>query len=157
MEPKMRCKHCHQLLPPNPHVKNHQYCSRKACQRARKTRWQRKKMATDPDYRKNQVESLENWRKHNSDYWRQYRESHEDYRDRNRQLQKVRDARRRAKRLAKMDASMLKIFIIPDTCWETTRSCKKGLDGHGLGNGVSCGIKEGAGHDVHPALPGSGP
>jgi len=46
--------------------------SRKACQQARKTQWQRKKMATDSDYRKNQMESLQNWREHNRDYWRRY-------------------------------------------------------------------------------------
>jgi len=161
MEPKIRCKHCRRSLSPNPRVKNHQYCSRKACQQARKAQWQRKKMATDADYRKNQVESLQNWREHNRDYWRRYRDSHEDYRDRNRQLQKVRDARHRARHLAKMDASkrkndvmpgayyivsiegdlakmdasFQKIYIIPDSCNAANRSCKKGLDGHTSGSG----------------------
>ncbi len=70
-------------------------------------------MVTDADYRKNQVESLQNWREHNRDYWRRYRDSHVDYRDRNRRLQKVRDARRRARRLAKMDASKRKNDVMP--------------------------------------------
>jgi hypothetical protein len=184
MEQKIRCKHCHRSLSPNPRVKNHQYCSRKTCQQARKTQWQCNKMATDADYRKNQVESLENWREHNRDYWRRYRDSHEDYRDRNRRLQKVRDARRRARRLAKMDASkrkndvmpgayyivpikadlakkdvsIQKIFIIPDICSAAkTNLAKKDSMDIPRAAGVRCGTKEGADHDVYPALPGSGP
>jgi hypothetical protein len=181
MEPKIRCKHCHRSLSPNPRVKNHQYCSRKACQQARKTQWQRKKMATDADYRINQVESLQNWREHNRDYWRRYRDSHEDYRERNRRLQKVRDARRRARHLAKMDASkrknnvmpgayyivpiegnlakmdasIQKILIIPDSCRAIrTDLAKKDSMDIPRAAGVRCGTKEGADHDVYPTLSG---
>ena len=183
MKPKIRCKHCHRQLSPHPRVKNQQFCGRKACQRARKSQWQRRKIATDADYRKNQQESSKNWQEQNRDYWSRYRSDHEHYRDRNRQLQKVRDARRRAKRLAKMDAlktkndmipgayylisigddlakmdaSVQKIFIIPDSYRRSCKSCKKGLDGHAGSAKVRCGIQEVCRHDVYPTLPGTDP
>lgn len=166
MELKKRCKNCRRVLPPNPHVKNYQYCNRKACQRARKARWQRKKMSSDPDYLKNQQESQQIWRSHNSDYWCGYRDTHDKYQDRNRQLQKVRDAKRRAKHLAKMDASdekndmmpgtyylipvqddlakmdasIRKIFIIPDSCLAKNGSCKKAASEFGCNWQVDHGV-----------------
>ncbi len=54
MNQKNRCAKCGCLFRPNPRVKDQEYCNRSACQRARKRRWQRKRMATDPDYRANQ-------------------------------------------------------------------------------------------------------
>jgi hypothetical protein len=61
------------------------------------------RMSTDPDYRKNQKEAQINWRETTPDYWRNYRRQHEKYCDRNRVLQKKRDADRRVRHLAKMD------------------------------------------------------
>jgi len=156
MKTKCRCKHCHRLFIPNPRVKDQQYCSQKVCQRARKRHWQRQKMKTDPDYRQNQKESQRKWGQGNPDYWRKYRKNHRGYRAHNRKKQKDRDAKRRAKRLAKMDAlkslsqikagsyylipvsgdlakmdaSMQEIYIIPNSCTHSLKSCKKGLDGH---------------------------
>jgi len=156
MKTKCRCKHCRHLFIPNPRVKDQQYCSQRACQRARKRHWQRQKMKSDPDYRHNQKESQKKWRQGNPDYWRKYRKNHPEYRAHNRQKQKDRDAKRRAKHLAKMDAlkslnkikagsyylmpvsddlanmdaSMQEIYIIPNSCTHSSKSCKKGLDGH---------------------------
>jgi hypothetical protein len=61
-------------------------------------------MATDADDQDNQKEAQAKWRAANPDYWRNYRQQHEKYCERNRLLQKKRDAKRRARRLAKMDA-----------------------------------------------------
>lgn len=151
-----RCIHCRSLFVPNARSKNQRYCNRKACQRARKSRWQRQKMATDADYQQNQKDAQANWRQNNPDYWRNYRDNHPKYVQRNRDLQKQRDAKRRAvylakmdalshekhiksgtyylipllPDLAKMDALTSKINLITDACDYLGSSCKKGL--HGL-------------------------
>jgi hypothetical protein len=111
-------------------------------------------MATDEDYRENQKQSQRMWQRQHPQYWRDYRNNHPDYCMRNRQLQKVRDAKRRAQRLAKMDAlKRLKplmpgtyyiipqlenlakmdaltqrIDLIPVGYQDFDASCKKGLD-----------------------------
>jgi len=97
MKPKNRCVHCRRLYIANPRVKNQKYCSRDICQRARKSRWQQRKMATDADYRQNHKESRQMWQTQHPGYWQQYRASHPQYCERNRMLQKQRDAKRRAK------------------------------------------------------------
>jgi hypothetical protein len=100
----IRCKHCKRLVPANPRVKNQLYCGRKACQQARKSDWQRQKMKRDPDYAESQDQARRNWRNKNRDYWKNYRNTNTEYTDRNRELQKQRDQKRRQQR-AKMDTS----------------------------------------------------
>ena len=128
MKPKNRCVHCRRLYIANPRVKNQKYCSRDICQRARKSRWQQRKMATDADYRQNQKDCHKSWQIQHPEYWRQYRDSHPQYCERNRILQKQRDAKRRARHLAKMDALTQKISVIADGYTDFCASCKKGLD-----------------------------
>ena len=103
MRSKARCKHCKTLFVPNPRVKNQRYCGKKACQNARRAEWQRQKMKTDPDYRQNQKQAQKDWRSQNPGYWKWYRSKNADYCNRNRKLQKIRDAKRRMRHLAKMD------------------------------------------------------
>lgn len=67
------CNACHRIQPVNPRNPNQQYCNRADCQRARKRAWQRKKRASDPDYRQNLIDAQKRWREHHPDYWRQYR------------------------------------------------------------------------------------
>lgn len=86
-----RCSCCRQILPRNPRVKNQQYCGAAECQKARKAKWQREKMNTDSDYRADQRESQRLWQQNNPDYWREYRRNHQEYREHNRQMQRVRD------------------------------------------------------------------
>jgi len=63
------CKNCRRIIDqPNPRIENQQYCKRKKCQRARKRRWQKRKMATDKDYQLNQKASQRKWRENNPDY-----------------------------------------------------------------------------------------
>lgn len=152
--PTNRCVHCRCLFIPNPRCKDQLYCSRKVCRRARKSQWQRRKMATDADYQQNQKDAQSTWRKNNPHYWRNYRKTHPHYVQRNRDLQKHRDAKRRAARLAKMDALSpiksiksgtyylvpllddlakmdaltQKINIITESYEFYGSSCKKGLD-----------------------------
>ena len=104
MSQKIRCAnpHCRRLFHPNPRVKNHRYCDKRDCQRARKRRWQRQKMRDDPDYRDNHRAGQQAWLERNRDYWRRYRALHPEYVKRNRLFQKERDRKRQD--LAKMDA-----------------------------------------------------
>lgn len=182
MRPQNRCKHCHRKFIPNPRVKDQLYCSRMICQRVRKRQWQQRKMATDADYRRNQKDCQQNWQRNNPDYWTRYRNGHPQYCERNRQLQKLRDARRKAKRLAKMDALkrlkhikpggyylvpivadlakmdalLQKIYVIPDGCTNKAKSCKKGLDRQPPVGWIQCQPKEES-DDASSTLPGSGP
>jgi hypothetical protein len=71
-------------------------------------------MANDPDYRANQRHCQRIWRRRNVDYWREYRSTHREYRQRNRVLQRHRDnKRRRLGELAKMDTSQAVSFVNP--------------------------------------------
>lgn len=99
-----RCTCCRRVVPRNPRVKDQRYCGATKCQRVRKTKWQREKMSTDPDYRANQQQSQTIWQQRNPDYWRRYRLRNRDYCLRNRQLQRARDKASPDRRnLAKMD------------------------------------------------------
>ena len=101
---RIRCAHCHCYFVPKPHIKNQGHCSKKECQRARKSAWQRQKLAADPDYKANQRECQKQWSRRHPDYWQRWRERHPEYTARNRELPKARRSRRR-RRVAKMDAS----------------------------------------------------
>lgn len=74
------------------------YCSKSGCQRHRKTRWQKQKLMNDPDYRANQKQAQESWRKKHPGYWKDYRESHPLYVERNRRRQRHRNGLRGADR-----------------------------------------------------------
>jgi hypothetical protein len=148
---RKRCRHCQSFFLPNPRIKNQQYCSRPACQQARKTRWQREKVRHDTDYQANHRDAQKNWLKHHPDYWKNYRTRHPSYVQTNRQKQKSRDRKRRLTNLAKMDAFQSrsfiksgtyfiipdlakmdalaqKIFIIPASWTPRGPSCKEGLN-----------------------------
>jgi hypothetical protein len=113
MNRQIRCAHCRRRFTPNPRVKTQRFCGAKSCQQARKTQWQRQKMAADPDYQANQRDGQSAWRKRHRDYWRQYRQEHPAYRERNRLLQRRRDQKRRSNALANMDASAPISFVKP--------------------------------------------
>lgn len=73
-----RCNACHRIQPINPRSPKQEYCNRADCQRARKREWQRKKRATDPDYRQNQNDCQKRWREQHPHYWREYRKKIKD-------------------------------------------------------------------------------
>ena len=121
MSEKIRCLNCRRLFPRDARIKNQKFCGAKVCQKARKARWQRQKMAQDETYLADQHDSQKIWRANNRDYWRKYRQNHPEYCQRNRLLQKVRDSRLKPRNLAKMDASNPitplvsgKYYLIPD-------------------------------------------
>ena len=136
MNAKIQCAapHCKRFFEPDPRVKNQRYCGEKDCQRARKRKWQKDKLAADPDYKANQRDCQKEWLHRHPDYYKKYRQHHPAYCQRNTLLQGYRNARVRmiAKMdefkpapikdpgtfylfllIAKMDASAPKVFLIP--------------------------------------------
>ena len=93
------------------------FCSKSGCQRARKTLWQKKKMACDPEYKRDQKLSNQKWLLNYPDYWINYYKRNPEKADRNRSLQKIRNHKRQKSKvylktsktigIAKMDASKL--------------------------------------------------
>jgi len=101
---KVPCANCRSWFVPNPRIKNHRYCKKTECQRARKASWQRQKIAGDPDYQADKRDCQTAWRDRNQQYWRNWRTRHPEYVKRNRMLQKERRGRHKSS-VAKMDAS----------------------------------------------------
>ena len=120
---KRRCKNknCRCLFAVNPRHPNQQYCSKKKCQRVRKTLWQNEKLANDEAYRKNKADSQARWAANNPWYWKNYREQNPSYTKRNCEKQKERDQLKRDLKtdtsilhnLAKMDASIQEKDVKP--------------------------------------------
>ena len=81
------------------------YCGAAACQRTRRRRWQQTKRRNDADYRENQARAQRAWAQRHRDYWREYRRTHPQYCEGNREAARRRRSDRRAARFAKMDAS----------------------------------------------------
>ena len=100
-----RCLGCGLWFQPRPQTPGQRYCGEKACQRERRRRWQRERQQSDADYRDNQRRARQAWASRHSEYWRDWRARHPEYCERNRRQQRLRDQRRRAATLAKMDAS----------------------------------------------------
>ena len=90
------CQHCGRTCRCNPRVKDHKYCSRKECQQARMRTWKNKQYNSNPTYRKKNLESQLAWRKErpSHQYQNEYRKSHSEYVDRNRELQGKRNKKR---------------------------------------------------------------
>ena len=117
---RRRCKHCQKLFTPCLHVPDQEYCSAEDCQRARKRKWQKEKLASDSDYRAAQKEAQERWIEKNPRYWKKYRKEHNLYTERNRDQQRERARIHRPHNhfdhdpcevsgvIAKMDASSVK-------------------------------------------------
>jgi len=58
----------------------------------RKSIWRREKQQNDPDYRENQNQACQRWRKKNLTYWKTYRATHPEYTEANRSKQTQRQA-----------------------------------------------------------------
>ena len=118
---KRACRCCGRLFTPRPNVPDQQYCSRRKCQNARRQRWRKEKLASDPDYKDNQNDAQGRWCEKNPEYWKKYRASHPAYTQRNRHLQRERNKRRTgaradtgsviAKRYASKDGKEIKSGI----------------------------------------------
>lgn len=99
------CLACGESFKARAQVPQQTYCSAPDCQRARRLQWQRKKLKSDPDYLENQARAQQAWAERNPDYWRTYRATSPKYTERNRALQRDRNAKSAATAIVKMDAS----------------------------------------------------
>jgi hypothetical protein len=121
------CLCCKELFHPHPAVHDQQYCGDPECQKVRKRKWQKEKLAKDSDYRANQAEAQRQWQRRNKDYWRKYRERHPAYTERNREGQKERNRRRRpGPVIAKMDELKGKT-LIPSGRYRLVPFCNRGI------------------------------
>lgn len=116
---RRKCKHCGRSFVISARRPDQKYCTQKECRRARKNEWQRRKLASDEDYRRNQADCQANWLKRNTGYWKRYREKHPEYAQRNREKQRERNSKSRqtpdrpiASSVAKMDAKNHHRYLI---------------------------------------------
>jgi len=107
------CLCCKKQFHSHPAVRHQQYCSDPECQRARKRKWQKTKLANDSDYRTNQASAQRQWRSRNKGYWREYRRRNPAYTEKNRVGQTERNRRQRSESgIAKMDEQKGKPLIV---------------------------------------------
>jgi len=89
------CYHCKLCCRRNLRCKSQLYCGKKECQSARKKAWEYKKLSRDPSYRLRKKASQAKWRKKYPlhEYQKEYRLSHAEYAEHNREKQIVRNKR----------------------------------------------------------------
>lgn len=95
------CLHCGETALRNVRLnkdKPQNYCSRSDCQNARRNEWRRNKRSQSVDYRARCVAQQKKWRQSYpaNQYQKDYRESHPEYVVRNKELQRQRNAKRKA-------------------------------------------------------------
>lgn len=113
---KRRCPHCHKSFYPARCHPAQTVCGDIVCQRERRSRYRRRKIAKDAKYREACRESARQWRKEHPEYWKQYREAHPGAVERNRQQQGHRKRKQHLKRLAN-NISALDLKPCPATVW----------------------------------------
>jgi len=112
-----RCACCKRGFIPRPAVRNQQYCSDPECQKARKRKWQKEKLAKDSAYRENQAAAQRDWCSRNKGYWKEYRRRNPAYTERNRIRQRERNRLRRSvPGIAKMDERRGE-NVLPSGCY----------------------------------------
>ena len=121
------CLCCKRRFKAHPAVRDQRYCSDPDCQKARKRKWQKEKLARDSDYRANQAEAQRQWRSRNKDYWKQYRRRNPAYTERNRIRQRERNrGRRSGSGIANMDELKGKT-VIPSGRYRLVPFCNQGI------------------------------
>jgi hypothetical protein len=103
------CLCCGRLF--TPRNKNQNYCSNRKCQKARKADWQRHKMKTDPDYRRDQRISQKKWLSTKPEYWKNYRSNNPEKAERNRALQRLRNRNRHKSLSSQSDLNIAKMDV----------------------------------------------
>jgi hypothetical protein len=133
---KRRCAACGDLFVPRRNVPQQRYCSKPACQRTRRQRWQRQKLKTDADYRANQAAAQRRWRERHRAYWRRYRQSRPEYAERNPDRQGERNRRRG---LQTWTRTWWKCMCFPWLSVALGAIAKRGLDGQRRAGRVAYG------------------
>jgi len=95
-----RCRYCERVFQPSKFQPGQSVCSESDCQRRRRSDSRRQKIASDPEYRQVCRDSSRKWRTRNPGYWQRRRESNPAIVERNRQLQRARDQKRKLRDLA---------------------------------------------------------
>lgn len=106
-----RCAACGQRFRKRPQLLQQLYCPAPDCQRQRRRQWQQETRERDPDYKDNQARAQKAWSKRNPDYWRKYRRENPERSERNKMLQRERNAKRKKNPIAKMGASMTNLSV----------------------------------------------
>jgi hypothetical protein len=94
------CRHCGKTLPRNPRLKKNtkqSYCNAPSCKQAKKSARKKERYHMDFSYRQQHLDRQKIWRSKRPahKYQQQYRESHPEYVERNRDLQVARNCRRK--------------------------------------------------------------
>jgi hypothetical protein len=111
-----RCRYCEKAFQPSKFQLRQTVCSHPACQRRRRNDDHRQRLATDPDYQQVCLDSPRKWRARNPGYWKRRRQIHPEVAERNRQRQKLRDQKRRLRRLANNN-SVFNLKSVPAEVW----------------------------------------
>ncbi|MBK6553436.1 MAG: hypothetical protein IPG13_05925 [Rhodocyclaceae bacterium] len=126
---KKLCAACGKDFTPRPQVRNQSYCSAPECQLERHRRWQKAKRQNDTKYREIDAEYRRAWAGSNVGYWEKYREENPDYAERNRQLQRQRNAKTRKMKVGSSPARRTRILFalrpLPTHSYRLRRNCKR--------------------------------
>ncbi len=120
----LKCINCNRLVKANVRLKGKQkYCGRSECQRERRKRWYRKKIKTDSAYSTRQKQSKKKWRdkKPAHEYQRDYRATHPEYVESNRQKQRERSRRRQGTINKQTREKIVKIDALKPEALEKTK------------------------------------
>jgi len=115
---RIRCTHCGRKVKSNPRIKEGQYyCGLVVCQQARKNTWEQEKNKKDESYRTRRRASKKRWLKEHpgSLYQENYRSTHPDYVQLNRENQVKRNQKRKishtGEQIVKTDALICERLI----------------------------------------------
>jgi hypothetical protein len=95
------CRCCQQLFQLSRYHPHQLVCSQPDCQRQRRREYHRRQLHTDAEYQQVCRDSQQKWRDRHPDYPRQYRQSHPQSVERNRQGQRRRDRQHHLQNLVK--------------------------------------------------------
>src|ERR1700680_676962 len=98
---KSSCRYCRQSFVASAFRPPQNVCSHPECQKRRRTDYHRNKRLHDPTYAQTCQDSQEHWRREHPDYNRQYRQTHPQAVERNREGERQRYRYRQLANLAK--------------------------------------------------------
>jgi hypothetical protein len=107
------CACCKDKFHPDRYHPHQNYCTKVACQQSRRTTWHKNKLKTDTAYRENQADAQALWIAKNPGYWKNYRSSHPQYVERNRQKQQLRRIQRKTAIMAPLQPDVAKMDMAP--------------------------------------------
>jgi hypothetical protein len=104
--PPRCCRFCQQAFEPSKFHLQQSVCGQAECQRRQRAEYHRQRIATDPEYAEGVRDSRRKWREAHPGYQKTYRQTHPAAVERNRQLQRKRDAQRRVQFLVKNNLAL---------------------------------------------------